>query len=401
MLVDHLQQVRLDRRGPIVTLLEMNLAVFDGRKCHLVFFQPRLESWFFRHRTFKSLPVQYRDRSVRDVYDDLGVSNRYFSHFTGLAEPVEICYNQAVKISTKTVGGRKTTVIETPYGPLIEERRMTVDNVWRKTGFAVRTAEDLVKLEWLFKNATMQFNAEAFERGRDFQGNRGHPQFWILPSPYETLTQEWMSFEDFPYALVDVPARMEQVMNAIDPCYDQMFGQIIAHGGVKIVNFPENIHVARTPPDWLERYLIPWYEKRSNQLRAKSIYTHIHIDGDFKPLLKYMKSLPFDGLEALTPLPQGDVTLEEIEEHIGDKVLLDGIPAVLFLNHYSRDQLQQCVEEIVARFHPRLVLGISDELPQGAGQEVLDRVRWIAEYCRTCRPGRPDGSGHGKGSPLR
>jgi hypothetical protein len=191
-----------------------------------------------------------------------------------------------------------------------------------------------------------------------------------------------MSFEEFIFALVDMPDRMARVMAAIDNAYDGMFEQIVQCRDVRIVNFPENIHVARVPPEYFEKYLIPWYEKRSTFLRRHGIFTHLHVDGDFKPLLKYLQELPFDGYEALTPLPQGDVTLEEIKEHLGDKILLDGIPAVMFLDHYSIDQLQECVERIVELFHPRLVLGISDELPQGAGEEGFDRVRWIADYCR-------------------
>ncbi len=97
--------------------------------------------------------------------------------------------------------------------------------------------------------------------------------------------------------------------------------------------------------------------------------------------------MPFDGFEALTPAPQGDVTLEEMREHMGDKVLLDGIPAVLFLEHHPREQLQECTERVVELFHPRLVLGISDELPEAGGEECFARLKWVADYSRS-RGGR-------------
>jgi hypothetical protein len=157
---------------------------------------------------------------------------------------------------------------------------------------------------------------------------------------------------------------------------------MIASGEVKIVNFGENIHDHLLSPAYFEKYLVPWYEKRSGQLRENGIFTHIHIDGFFKDLLPYLAELPFDGLEALTPEPQGDVPLEEIREHIGDKVLLDGIPALLFLPTYSEERLKEFTRRVVEMFHPRLVLGISDELPEGAGEAALERIGWISEYCR-------------------
>ncbi len=365
---------------------QLNLNVFERRGVDRVLFQPRLEPWFFWHQKFDSLPEEYAEMTIAELYEDLGASNRYFSHYTGLAEPIEIHYDPAVRVRTELVeeSGRqkKRTVFETPHGELAESRVMTSDGVWRKVEFAVKTAEDLKALEWLYAHAQAHFNTAAFAAGEEYQGNRGQPQFWIHGSPYGTVTQEWMSFEDFIFAMVDMPERMARVFEVIDRSYDAMFDQIIAHGGVKIVNFPENVHVARTPPEYFERYLIPWYHKRSTQLRDQGIFTHIHIDGDFMPLLGSLNDLPFDGLEALTPKPQGDVTVEEIREHIGDKILLDGIPAVLFLDHYSREQLQECVEKVVEYFFPRLILGISDELPQGGGGESLERVRWVADYCR-------------------
>ena len=39
--------------------------------------------------------------------------------------------------------------------------------------------------------------------------------------------------------------------------------------------------------------------------------------------------------------------LEEIKEHIGNKVLLDGIPAVYFMSSFSRDELMAATEKVV------------------------------------------------------
>ena len=100
-------------------------------------------------------------------------------------------------------------------------------------------------------------------------------------------------------------------------------------------------------------------------------------------MLRYLRHFPQHGIEALTPVPQGDMTLEEIKEHMGEKILLDGIPAVLFMDTYSRETLMACAEKIVKLFHPRLVLGVSDEVPEGIGEEAIERTRMLGEWCRT------------------
>lgn len=44
------------------------------------------------------------------------------------------------------------------------------------------------------------------------------------------------------------------------------------------------------------------------------------------------------------------MTLEEMKDALGDKILLDGIPAVLFTASYSREELMATAERIVISF---------------------------------------------------
>jgi hypothetical protein len=55
----------------------------------------------------------------------------------------------------------------------------------------------------------------------------------------------------------------------------------------------------------------------------------------------------------------------------------------MFLPTYSREALMETVEKIVRLFHSRLILGASDEVPQGSGEEAIERVRMISEGCRS------------------
>ncbi|MEK6645590.1 MAG: uroporphyrinogen decarboxylase family protein [Candidatus Firestonebacteria bacterium] len=360
---------------------EMNLRIFEGKKIPHVLFQPRIEPWYHWHKHFNMLPEKYKNMSILELFDDLKISMRYFDYYTNIPHPIETVYTDKIKIKENFEKEYGKRIIETPYGDLIEVLKKTPDDTWRTIDFPVKTKDDLKKLRYLYENTIYHFSIEKFETGVKFIGERGMPQFWLQKSPYQAF-RRWMHLEDFIYALCDNPVSIEEVIEAMDTSYNKFYDEIISYGKVKIVNFGENIHAHTLSPKYFEKYLIPYYMKRSNQLRKSGIYTHIHIDGYFKPLLKFLKDLPFDGLEALTPLPQGDVTIEEIKEYIGDKILIDGIPAVLFLPTYSRDELQKCVEKLVKLFHPKLILGISDEIPENADEEGIERVRWVSQYCQ-------------------
>jgi hypothetical protein len=42
-------------------------------------------------------------------------------------------------------------------------------------------------------------------------------------------------------------------------------------------------------------------------------------------------------------------------------------------------------EQCIRLFHPRLVLGVSDEVPEAApSTEAIERIRMVADYCRRC-----------------
>jgi hypothetical protein len=82
-------------------------------------------------------------------------------------------------------------------------------------------------------------------------------------------------------------------------------------------------------------------------------------------------------IEAITPQPQGDVTLEEVKEALGDRLyLLDGLPAIYFDETFSVDVLVGCTRRRIELCAPRLVLGISDEFSSTGD---LDRIKLVGE----------------------
>ncbi len=361
---------------------EQNLRVFQGKPIPHVLFQPRFEPWFHWHKIFDQMPADYQGMSVRDLYDHLGVSMRYMHYYTGVPDPIRAVYTPDVKIREHFNDSEGWRIYETPYGQLTQKFKKTIDQEWREVEFLAKSLPDLKALRWLIQRLQYSFSVEKYRAGEDFVGERGVAQFWVPKSPYQALVQVWMKLQHLVFALADDRNEVEETMKVIDESYEPLYEQICNAGVAKIINLGENLHEALFSHRYFEKYYLPWYSKRMGQLKQAGIYTHLHLDGYFHSLLKYLKDLPFDGLEALTPTPQGDVTLNEMKEAIGDKVLLDGIPAVLFMDTYTRDELMETTEKVIRLFAPRLVLGVSDEVPEGMGQEAMERVRMVAEYCK-------------------
>ncbi len=372
---------------------EMNLRIFQGLPVPHVLFQPRFEPWYDWHRIFHNMPARYEGLSLRDMFDTMGVSMRYMHYYSGIPDPVRLEFSPAVTITRHQENGEATIIYDTPYGSLTEGQKFTQDETWRTVEFPVKGPQDFRAFLWLIEQYHYRFDQPSYDEGDAFVGERGIPQFWVPKSPYQALAQTWMNLESLVYAMSDYRPQVEEVMRALDASYDDLYRQICASGHadgsgkVQIINFGENLHEALMNPRSFEQYYLPFYEKRCAQLKAAGIYSHVHVDGYFHHLIKYLSKMPFDGIEALTPLPQGDMTLEEIKENIGDKVLLDGIPAVLFMDDFSRDEVMASAEKVVKLFAPRLILGVSDEVPEGAGEEAMLRMKLVADWCKGTQNG--------------
>jgi hypothetical protein len=182
------------------------------------------------------------------------------------------------------------------------------------------------------------------------------------------------------YALYDWTNTVEAYFRALEGSHDRLI-DVINGSPVEIINFGENLHAGTMSPELFERYHLPACQHRCERLRAAGKFTCSHWDGDTVPLLPYAQETGLDGIEAITPQPQGDATLEQVKGALGDTMfLLDGIPAVYFDETFSVDVLVACTQRLIELFAPKLILGISDEISSTGD---LDRIRVVGEIVDT------------------
>ena len=191
----------------------------------------------------------------------------------------------------------------------------------------------------------------------------------------QRLYIDLMGVEETVYAIYDYPETVADYCRALHKSQLRML-EAVVESPMKIINFGDNIHSGTLPPRLFEKYVLPEYKIRNEILHAAGKFTHAHFDGDNKGLLEYYRQTGLDGIEAITPVPQGDVTLEEVKEALGDMYLIDGIPAVYFDETFSEDTLIECVKKIIDLFAPNLILGISDEISSTGD---IERIRLVGK----------------------
>lgn len=178
---------------------------------------------------------------------------------------------------------------------------------------------------------------------------------------------------------------MEAYFRALDESHARLI-EVINASPIEIINFGDNLHCGTLSPELYQRYVLPSYLRRSEQLHAGGKFVHSHWDGDTKSLLPFARTSGLDGIEAITPKPQGDVTLEEIKEALGDEIfLIDGLPAILFDELYPVSMLEEFTHRLIELFAPKLILGISDEISSTGDIERIRVVGSIVDdYNASC-----------------
>lgn len=350
------------------------LEVYRGQSLSGVLYQPRLETWYAVNKTRGTIPGHLAKLTLPEIYDYVHGSVRHFG--------AALCcrYDGSVeKTETWESDSDLRRSWHTPEGTLTEFIRY---DAWHVSGYhieyKIKTERDLDPLEYLFRHEEWYWDAEIFEKETAAIGSRGEPQFCYRRAPLQGLMIEHAGYENTVFLMHDYPDRLRRYLAAGSAADDQLY-DVLCASPLKILSLGENLDANLDPPPIFTEYLVPYYNKRIEQIHKSGKYVHVHADGSLGPLLPHLRDCPWDGVEGATPFPQGDVTLDQLKESLQDVILLDGIPAIFFLKRYPIETLIECAKKVVELFHPNLILGISDELPP---EGDIERVKLIGELVK-------------------
>ncbi|MHA1897188.1 MAG: uroporphyrinogen decarboxylase family protein [Promethearchaeota archaeon] len=323
----------------------------------------------------KFVPKGWLGKTPMDLHKELNASIRYTAETLGISYFYEeLKEGRKIKIKSRVQSdGSTIRKIETPLGTLTERIK---DGY--KIEKIIKKPEDIKIAKYYISAYNLKYNEIMYEAALEELENLGVPQTYYFRSPYQACVLDYLGFEKTIIWLKRKPSLMEDFLIFLDEIDREKYKTILK-SDLKILNFGENIDDFLTPPPIFERFHIPYYKERVKWVHDAGKFCHIHIDGHFKDLLPYLADLPFDGLEALTPEPQGDVTLEELRDNIGNKILLDGIPATLFMPQFPLKRLVETTKKILEYFSPNLILGVSDELPGNADGRRLKIITKLVE----------------------
>ena len=352
---------------------ERVMAVFEGRRADRLVWQPRLHHWYDVNGARGTLPKKYQDLDILDVYDDLGASPRAYHFFNDTVKTIE---GDDVQVRVKDDGDRVYTEYRTPEGNLTQvERKTEYGTASLRTEYFLKSVEDFGVLAYILEHQSFEFDRALCEERERLLGGRSEPLITVPWGSIQRFFIVYMGFQRGVLALWKHGKEVEELLRVFDENDDERF-RLIRRSPFRIVNFGDNIDEGLCSPRLFRRYMLPYYQRRTKELKAVGKFCTSHWDGKIKKLLPFIRETGLDGLECVPPEPQGNVTLDELKEALKGKILVDGIPATHFLHLVRDEELETFVRRLLGLFKPNIIAGISDMLPPDGS---IEKVRLVGD----------------------
>ncbi len=231
---------------------------------------------------------------------------------------------------------------------------------WRQE-YLIKTPEDYRIMRRAWTDTTVEPRIDLFEASERALGDNGITVGQLDRTPFQKIQIDYAGLERFSYDVADECPELMDLMELMNDLKLQEFRAALSTP-VRQVKLWENLSIETMGPVWYREYLVPMYHKIFDILAGTDKKLQVHYDGKLRIIADQIKELPFDGLDSVTPPPEGDMTTAEARARWPDKFLW----LHPTLNWYSlpleelvANVLQMCRDAGPSRY----CLMISEEMP--------------------------------------
>lgn len=338
-----------------------------------------LAYWVDALKTDGVYPERYRDtdgdNGLQKLHRDLG-AGFYLQGY----EPFQ-AKRKDTELVEKQDGNRFTRIYRTPYGELTEVSEFSrISYSWGITKHLIEDIEDLKIYGEICEKTAYTADYELAEKRRETVGDNGVVLCYTPKSPLMELIALRAGIENFTYLAADNGGQLEEILGLMEAKSDEAC-QLALDSPAECIMIPENISSECVKPfyHWMRGYHQKWTER----IRKAGKYSFVHLDGTVRGLVRELSwESGFDVIEAITPMPVGDIEIGEVRKLVRpETVLWGGIPGGFFTENTSDGDFDahilRCIQ--VMTESPRYVLGVADQVVPGSTVERLKRVRQLVE----------------------
>ena len=366
-----------------MTPRERILSVYAGETPDVVPFMLDLSHWFYeRNRRPWDLSVAYDEpeRDLIEYHKQAGVG----FYLPNLGSFFETTYSDDVRATVRKSddGTSITWGFETPLGS-IERTRVWEEGSysWGIPGWGVTMEEQLRILGYALGSRTFRFLPEKYRAWIDCIGDQGVCYVVFGYSAMGQLLGYWMGIEGTMYATVDWPKTLAEVVDQINESNLRLI-DVLAGSPAEFVCMGDNFSSDVQPPHFFNQWSRPFYTEAIRRLHAEGKKVAVHVDGRLSGAITMVRDAGADCIDAVTPLPMGDLTPQQCRDEAGpDLIISGGVSPDLWLPNAPLSAFTDKVVEWLElrRQSPRLIANAGDQVPPGADEDRIKIMRDLVE----------------------
>jgi hypothetical protein len=299
---------------------------------------------------------------------------------------------------TRVEGDRTTSIVHTPAGSVTSSTRTHLSrSVTRSRAIGaegmIKGVEDYDPVIFLIDDEVFHPDYEVYHwLSRDL-GDDGHVRVQGFADPYSTAygyfgrgTPDGMT--NYVYHQLDHPHHFNRLLEALERSNERLF-PVVAESPAEVVCLG-SVNGAYGPAQY-EEHILPFYEKYVPLFheKGKILYNHAHSSY----LRSYIDLLPRTGLDmidAFTPPPIGNLSVEEARAAWGDGVIISvNFPETFFWHgpeatkQYTLDLLQQDpTGPLIITFTEMAICMVADDETEEAYKSGMVAIMdAIDEFC--------------------
>lgn len=259
--------------------------------------------------------------------------------------------------------------------------------------YPVESVSDLRDLIELIGSSKLTGSAALREypvRRSRWERHDGLPCLGLPRSPLPAFVTEWAGVENGILLLMDEPNLCECLFALMGEQETPILETIAS--SVPLVHFPDNL-TSEVYTSLFDSYMREHYSRRleifrgaknDNEGREGTDRTRcaVHLDGTVNGMLQKICAVGIDAVEAVTPLPVGDISVDSMREITASSntTLWGGVPGAMFAPPYDRASMECHIANLLRAWkNTPFILGVADQVPPDGDINLVEVIARIVD----------------------
>jgi uroporphyrinogen-III decarboxylase len=248
--------------------------------------------------------------------------------------------------------------------------------------YLLKDEKDLPAMRFFYENTHWEKDYEFALVRKEHIEEQGIMMGYLPKSPFMQLVALEAGIFAVTITELTAPEEFKETLSVIKKCFDKA-AHIAVDSPVDALFLPENLSSEVVGPNYFNKYMKTHHEEWAGKIREAGKYSFIHMDGTLRGLLREEAAVGFSVIEAMTPKPVGDLSVDEWRKFTGetDTIFWGGIPGSYFTALIDDEEFDRHIIETLAvmKENPKFVIGVADQVPPDGLENRVRRVGELVE----------------------